>query len=458
MAVFSRIKTWVNGEVLTAPDLNNEFDNIVTNMAPTGIEDASATVSAMQASVSPGGLGSESLATNLLGEITRLRYVIKRFVALDLSKEWYEAPTRSFADLKVVAADMEADSVETAAIKDLNVTTPKIADGNVTTAKLADGAVTKEKLAPLAKMVTPNCIQSIHVAGAVPSIPPGMSTSITTSGRNVQIFLEGRQREDALQNSEWKLWQMTGTETEVTAAVQAGTATAIFNGVLNQGCLIQGARKFNKIIMNVTLASSVIPPFPSPLPFEFTYWNGSSWATLFSAWVELESTGLKSFTFVAPNDWVVGDGSYSADASLYTIRAQVVNSGTSTVQINNLILQDYIGASQIVLAAEGTGTTVSTLQVNNNANFTLQRHTNPAFPDVGLVTWSRSFPLSGAAYDGEFLVMSIPPEGISFIDDNQGLGLAAGTYYYRLYASSFTLSNPGFLELDNVRLRIEEVM
>ena len=137
MATFSRIKIWVSNEVLTASDLNAEFDNIITNMTPTGVEDASANVAAMQASTSPGGLGTESLATSLLGEIQRIRYVLKRFVNLDLSQEWYESATRSFADLNIVTADIEDDAVTTAKIDDLAVTAAKIANATITAGKLA---------------------------------------------------------------------------------------------------------------------------------------------------------------------------------------------------------------------------------------------------------------------------------------------------------------------------------
>ncbi len=144
MATFSRIKIWVSNEVLTASDLNAEFDNIIVNMSPTGIEDASANVSAMQASTSPGGLGTESLATSLLGEIQRIRYVLKRFVNLDLTQQWYESATRSFADLNVDTADIEDDAVTTAKILDRNVTGIKIALATVELENLAASAIPPE--------------------------------------------------------------------------------------------------------------------------------------------------------------------------------------------------------------------------------------------------------------------------------------------------------------------------
>ena len=37
-ATFSRVKTWI-AEVLTASDLNAEFDNILNNLLPAGVDD-----------------------------------------------------------------------------------------------------------------------------------------------------------------------------------------------------------------------------------------------------------------------------------------------------------------------------------------------------------------------------------------------------------------------------------
>lgn len=76
-ATFGRIKTWVR-ERLKFSDLNGEFDNILQNFTPTGVDDASADASAMQADTAPAPGGTESLATNLLGELQRIRYVLRR--------------------------------------------------------------------------------------------------------------------------------------------------------------------------------------------------------------------------------------------------------------------------------------------------------------------------------------------------------------------------------------------
>jgi len=86
-ATFSRVKTWA-AEVLTYADLNAEFDNILTNLTPSGIDDYSANTTAMRAVTDPYP-GSESLATSLAGEIERIRYVLKQ---LGQGSQWYSDP------------------------------------------------------------------------------------------------------------------------------------------------------------------------------------------------------------------------------------------------------------------------------------------------------------------------------------------------------------------------------
>ena len=52
-ANFSRVKIWNSQDTLTASDLNAEFDNILNNFNPDGMDDASADVTSMQATADP---------------------------------------------------------------------------------------------------------------------------------------------------------------------------------------------------------------------------------------------------------------------------------------------------------------------------------------------------------------------------------------------------------------------
>lgn len=92
-ATFSRVKSWISGEVLTASDLNAEFDNILNNLTPAGIDDYSATATDMRQTTDPYPLLSESLATSLQGEIERLRYQVhqlKMAIASSSNTYWYQ--------------------------------------------------------------------------------------------------------------------------------------------------------------------------------------------------------------------------------------------------------------------------------------------------------------------------------------------------------------------------------
>lgn len=169
MAVFSRVKNWVSNEVLTASDLNAEFNNILSNMQPTGIEDQSSDVAAMQANTNPGTVGSESLATNLAGELQRLRFKIKEIIG---GAQWYSAPTST------------------------------LGAGGIVTASLADGAVTQSKRAALGQQVSSACNSYTFFNGSSESDytdVTNLSVTITTTGRPVLISLIPNQDVNGIQ-------------------------------------------------------------------------------------------------------------------------------------------------------------------------------------------------------------------------------------------------------------------
>lgn len=87
---YALIKTAATGDILAASDYNNEHTNHITNNDPSSINDASSNVGAMQTAVNPGGIGTESLPTDLTGELQRLRYVINRIIGK--GTQWYDTP------------------------------------------------------------------------------------------------------------------------------------------------------------------------------------------------------------------------------------------------------------------------------------------------------------------------------------------------------------------------------
>jgi hypothetical protein len=106
-ALFSRIKTWVSTEDVTYSDLNAEFDNILQNLTPAGMDDYSLTVGQMQTTTDPGEVGTENLATTLAGELARLRFVLAQITG---ETYWYESPLTSLAVLSTALDSVTPDN------------------------------------------------------------------------------------------------------------------------------------------------------------------------------------------------------------------------------------------------------------------------------------------------------------------------------------------------------------
>lgn len=94
-ATFTRVKTWTT-ETLTDSDLNAEFDNILNNLTPAGIDDESASDAAAQAVTDPYPAAALSKPTSLQGELQRLRYLIKQITG---EAYWYIDPDNTIATL-----------------------------------------------------------------------------------------------------------------------------------------------------------------------------------------------------------------------------------------------------------------------------------------------------------------------------------------------------------------------
>lgn len=139
-ATFSRVKTWSAGETLTAADLNAEFNNLLTNLTPGGVDDYSASNTEMRTVTDPYPASSESLATSLSGEVERMRYQIleiKKAMQASNVTYWYQdLPTAGFFTNTGTAIgigdttpdytfDVEGGTIATAG----NI----ISDGNITT-------------------------------------------------------------------------------------------------------------------------------------------------------------------------------------------------------------------------------------------------------------------------------------------------------------------------------------
>jgi hypothetical protein len=81
--------TRANGTILTAAIYNADHLNHATQQIPEDTDDYSVSVTEMRTVTDPGEVGSESLATNLAGELERLRFAIKEIKG---TAQWYETP------------------------------------------------------------------------------------------------------------------------------------------------------------------------------------------------------------------------------------------------------------------------------------------------------------------------------------------------------------------------------
>lgn len=157
MALFNRVTTWVSNQVLTASALNGEFNNILNNAQASSWIGYSANVGQMQTQVSPGGVGTESLAGSVADELARVRFML----AYTLGKTyWYDQ------------------------------TGANLGTGGIPTASLANGAVTQVKRAALTFGVS-SASGSFSTASGTPVDVTNLSVSITTTGRQVMLMLIG---------------------------------------------------------------------------------------------------------------------------------------------------------------------------------------------------------------------------------------------------------------------------
>lgn len=100
-STFPRAHVWADDEDLYASTLNAEFDNILNNLNPAGIDGYEDSTAQMKLQTSPGGFGTESLATSLAGEIERIRFVISRMIG-GPDNLWYDTPALSLAGVSTL--------------------------------------------------------------------------------------------------------------------------------------------------------------------------------------------------------------------------------------------------------------------------------------------------------------------------------------------------------------------
>ncbi len=157
--------------------------------------------------------------------------------------------------------------------------------------------------------------------------------------------------------SRWELWSRIAATPNVdrTAAIQAGTATTIFTTTNNDGFLIYGVQKFDKVTMTISQTSTGSPAYT------YEYWNGSAWAALSTtATPDYTALAVDTLEFTIPSNWATGDGSeVGGNTAYYVIRGLATTAPSTAVQISSLAIAnttfDTAPPTYSVFPGEGDG-------------------------------------------------------------------------------------------------------
>lgn len=178
-APVSRVTNFVDGNVLTASQLNSEFNNVIG-----GVNSINNAQLATNAQIAP-----SKIAGTIKGDgINRDGSTGALSVKTDNVTTEISGDNIQVKDDGITQAKLADDSVGTDQIIDDAVTADKLADNAVNTANIVDGAVTQTKRAAL------NLIESLS-SGAFSTTSTSavdvtnLSISITTTGRPVFIGL-----------------------------------------------------------------------------------------------------------------------------------------------------------------------------------------------------------------------------------------------------------------------------
>jgi len=156
-AVASRIYTFSDGSILTASQLNNEFNNLVDTVNSIDTNNLTATAGILPAQISSTIAGSSINRNSTTGvlslntdnstiEISSNALQVKDAGIIAAKIGALAVTTAKIDSSAVTTAKLDTAAVTTAKITDLNVTTGKIADLGVTTGKINTEAVTAAKV------------------------------------------------------------------------------------------------------------------------------------------------------------------------------------------------------------------------------------------------------------------------------------------------------------------------
>lgn len=160
-ATFSRFFVEAPGNTILAAHYNGEFDNILTNFTPDGMDDASADLTAFKTMINPGEDGTESLPNDLTGELERLRFM---FTKLAGTTNWYDSPVATLADL---AGTPTVASVTVDEIKNFGLI---LSSGTLSTAASDGTALSTSNFGSVTMRSVASATQYVRIKNLAPSV------------------------------------------------------------------------------------------------------------------------------------------------------------------------------------------------------------------------------------------------------------------------------------------------
>jgi len=132
-------------------------------------------------------------------------------------------------------------------------------------------------------------------------------------------------------NAQTRIWQFVNVGpvyTDLTPALNTGTASVIFSGANNDGFYAQANSQFGMLGLTISTAAA-------GGTFVYKYWNGTSLVTLptLEVPVDYSATGDTWIVFQPPTDWVKG-GPAQLNQNQYTIFVQSTTAPAGPVSAN----------------------------------------------------------------------------------------------------------------------------
>lgn len=209
-ALISRIKTFVDGEILTAADLNAEFNGVVDGV--NSINDANivtgASINPNKISATIAGSGiSRNSTTGVLScavddstiEISSNALRVKDSGITSAKILDATIQNGDLASNAVTSAKILDGTIATADLADSLITSAKISDGTIAAADIASGAVDSDEIATGAVTAGKHATSNYQISSSTGSFTTtstsfvdvtNATVTITTSGRPVLVFLQ----------------------------------------------------------------------------------------------------------------------------------------------------------------------------------------------------------------------------------------------------------------------------